>query len=61
MPALNRAFAFAQVNHSPVLIGKNLNFDVARLVQVFFQVNFRNAKGAPGFALRHAERGGEFG
>src|SRR5262249_39297955 len=39
MTALNRALAFVQVEHGPVLIAENLDFDVARSHDVFLDVD----------------------
>src|SRR5260370_27263987 len=39
--ALHGAFAFTEGDDAPVGVGKNLDFDVARLFQVFFDVEAR--------------------
>ena len=38
--ALNRAVTFKQVNDIAVFIAHNLNFDVLRVNDAFFQINF---------------------
>src|SRR5437763_1106678 len=41
MAALNRAVALAQVNDVPVLVGQDLDLDVARALDVFLHVDAR--------------------
>ena len=45
MPALDRAFALAQMNDVAVLVGQQLNLDVARALHQFFQIDRAIAKG----------------
>ncbi len=49
--ALHGAVAFPEVNHVPVRIGDHLDFHVARMLDVFFQVDVGIAEGGPGFGL----------
>ena len=39
MPALNRAFAFAQMEHVAVLIGEHLNLDMPGAARYTFNVD----------------------
>src|ERR1051326_5428172 len=56
VPALNRALAFAQVDDGPMLIAEDLEFDVARRLDVLLDIHVRDAEGRLGFALRRLER-----
>ncbi len=39
MPALQRALAFTQRHHLPVLVGENLNFNVSRPLDQFLDID----------------------
>ena len=39
MPPLCRAVAFPEMQHSAVLIPKNLDFDVTGLLDIFFDID----------------------
>ena len=55
MPALGGAIAFPQVHHVAVMVGQDLNFDVARTFDQFLQVDAGIAEGGFGFGLRLGE------
>ena len=55
MAALNRALAFSKVNAISVLISEDLNFNVPRIRDCLFKVNFVAPKGAFGLALGRCE------
>src|SRR6185437_6517678 len=61
MAALERALAFAEVNHAAVLIAHDLNFDVARALDPFFHVSVGAAECACRFGARRAEVWEKFG
>src|SRR5258707_8298920 len=44
MPALNRTFTLAEMHNLTVLVGKDLDFDMARALDNFFQIGLRAAK-----------------
>ena len=50
MTALDGAFALSQINAVAVLVGKNLDFDVAGIGDGLLEINLVVAKGALGFA-----------
>ena len=50
VPALDRAVTLVEVVHVAVLIAQNLNLDVARLEDHFFQITFTVAKSGFGLA-----------
>src|SRR5258708_7072290 len=52
MAALNRAFALAEVNDAPVGIAENLNLDVARILEILFDVDVRGTEGALSLVAR---------
>ena len=52
MPALHRAIAFPEMHHIAVMIGEDLHFDMPRMLDVFFEVDARIAKGGLRFGLR---------
>ena len=56
MAALNRTFAFAEMNRRAVRVGENLKLDVARIAQVAFQQNRVVAERGQRFALGGVER-----
>ena len=47
--ALHGAFAFTEGHDATVGVGENLDFDVARLFQIFFEVEARVAEGVERF------------
>src|SRR4029079_605847 len=53
---LNRALAFAEVNHAAVMVAEHLEFDVARRLDVLLDVDVADAEGRFGFALRRLHR-----
>ena len=59
--ALHRTFAFAEGDDAAVGVGKDLDFDVARLFKIFFQIEAGVAEGVEGFGGSIAPSGGEVG
>ncbi len=59
--ALQRAVAFAQMQHLAKGIGQHLHFDVARLLEVFFDIDGIVAEGGFGLGARGRQRHGELG
>src|ERR1022692_5169677 len=59
--ALDGAFAFAQVNHVAVLVAHELNFDVAGMLDEFFDVDLGVTERALGFARSIPESGLQIG
>lgn len=55
MASLDRAIALKQVDDVVVLVGKHLDFDVARTLQVLFDQHLVVAKGLDGLALGRLE------
>ena len=55
MAALNRALAFSKVNAISVLISENLNFNMPRIRDCLFKVNFVASKSTIGFTLGRCE------
>ena len=55
MTALHGAVAFAEVHHVAVLVGKNLDFDVARVFEELLDVDTAVAESHSGLALRGLE------
>jgi len=53
---LHRAVALAQVDGILVLVGQDLDLDVARVLQELLHVDRRVAEGSPGFGLGHLHR-----
>jgi len=51
VPALDRAVARAEVDDVAVLVGEDLDFDVARLFDVLLDVDLRAAERRLGFGL----------
>ena len=49
MTALDRAVAFKEVNNIAVFVAHDLHFDVFRIDNAFFQINFIAAKSQFGF------------
>ena len=56
MPALHAAVAFPEVDHVAVQIGEDLDLDVPRSIDVFFEVDVAIAEGGFGFGLGLLER-----
>ena len=56
MAALQRTIAFAEMDRMALAIAENLNFDMARIVEKFFEIDGIIAKGRLGFAARGGER-----
>ena len=54
--ALHRAIALAQINGVAMFVGQNLNFDVARFLQVTLHVHHWVAEGGTGFGFGHLYR-----
>jgi hypothetical protein len=55
--ALHRAVALVQVDAVAERVGKHLDLDVARALQVFFDQHLVVAEGADRFALARGQRG----
>src|SRR6185312_13257238 len=51
VPALNAAFALAQTHDISVLVGKNLELNVARVLDILLHVEIAVAEGRCGFRL----------
>ncbi len=60
MPPLNRALTFAQADHVAVLVAQYLEFDMARVLDIAFQVEVAIAKSARGLRLRLTVERGQF-
>ena len=58
---LDGAFAFAERNDAAVMVGENLDFNVVRLFQIFFEIETRVAEGVEGFGAGVAISGCKFG
>ncbi len=54
--ALQGAVTFAEMHHVAVRVGHDLQFDMAWLVEVFFQIHLIIAKGGAGFGAGDAPR-----
>src|ERR1044071_7108702 len=54
MPALNRAFTFAEMHDVAVMVADDLELDVARVLEVLLDVDIAVAERSFGFALRRA-------
>ena len=52
---LNGTFTFIQMNDISILISHDLNFDMMRILNIFFNINRIIAKGCPCFGLRQTE------
>ena len=61
MATLDRAVAFEQMDRVAMAIGKNLEFDVTRLQQIFLNQHAIVAKGARCLTLGPGEYGGKLG
>src|SRR3990172_7211090 len=61
VPALDRAFSFAEGDHVALFIGNDLDLDMPRLGNVFFDVDIGIAECGERLGLRHDERLGELG
>src|SRR5882672_1036138 len=58
VPPLDRALALAEINGVAVFIGKNLYFDMARAIQIAFEIDAAVTEGMEGFRRSVAPRGG---
>ena len=56
MPTLDAAIAFAEVDDVPVVVCRDLEFDMAWLFDVFFDVDVRDTEGFFRFCLGGHER-----
>ena len=54
--ALHGAFAFAERNDAAVRVGEDLNFDVARLLEIFFEVQARRRRKRSGLRRKRRAR-----
>ena len=61
MAALHGTFALSEGDDAAVGVGENLDFDVAGLLEIFFEIEARVAEGIHGFGRGVAIRGSEFG
>ncbi len=61
MPALQRAIALAQMQHLAEGIGQHLHLDVARMRQIFLDINGIIAEGGFRFGARGGKRQRQFG
>ena len=59
MPALNRALALAEVHDVAVMVADDLELDVARVLEVFLDVDVAVAERGLGLSLRGPERVGQ--
>ncbi len=59
--ALDAAFALAQDFDVAVLVGQDLEFDVARRGDVLFEIDVGAGEGRARFLLRLRKKAGEFG
>ena len=57
--ALQRAIAVAEMNGLAVAVAQNLDFDMARLFEIFFKIDRVVAKGRLGLGPRRFERRGK--
>jgi hypothetical protein len=57
VPALQRTVPLADMHDLAVMVGEDLQLDMARLVEVFFEVHGVVAEGGPGFGARFRPRG----
>ena len=58
---LDRALALAEVHDGAVVIAEHLELDVARVLDVFLDVDVADAEGRLGLALRRLERLAQLG
>ena len=56
VPALDGALALAEMNHGAVMVPEHLELDVARRLDVFFDVHVADAERRFGFALCRLHR-----
>src|SRR5262245_65062549 len=61
MTPLDRAFALDKRQHAAVMVGKDLDFDVARAREPSLEVDRRVAERGGGFRARGANRASEIG
>ncbi len=59
MAALERAFAFAKMDHVAVLVAQHLKLDVPRFLNQLFHVDVRAAEGLLGFRSRGVKGGNQ--
>jgi len=60
MTPLNRALAFSQADHVAVFVGQYLELDVARVLDIFLQVEIAVAESGRRLRLRLAVKRGQF-
>src|SRR5258708_7624018 len=56
MPPLYRAVAFAEMNRHAMIVGKNLELNVARAFEIFLEIHLARAERRLGFSLREREQ-----
>src|SRR5882672_3599457 len=56
MPALNRTLTLAQVHNVAMLVGKQLDLDMAGVIDDFLKIDFLVAESRQGFGLSSVER-----
>ncbi len=61
MASLDGAFALAEMDQVAVLVAEDLNFNVARAVDPFFEIDFTGTEGALRFTRSGTHGGGEIG
>ena len=54
--ALERAIALAEMDHGALVVGEDLHLDMARLVEIFFDIDGVVAERRLGLAPRHGQR-----
>ena len=59
MAALDGAFTLAEIEAVAVLVGEELDFDVAGPLDELFEIDFAGAEGARGFVAGGDEGGGQ--
>ena len=59
MAALHGAFALAEIDDIAVLVGEQLDFDVAGALDQFFEIDLAGAEGARGLVAGRDEGGGQ--
>src|SRR5262249_2379066 len=60
MPALQGTVALAEVDSATVAVAENLDFDVTRALEIFFEMDRITAKGGFGFGPRGRKRDRQF-
>src|ERR1700687_2818673 len=56
MPALNRAVAFAKMNRHAMIVGKNLELNMAGAFHIFLEIHLARAERRFGLSLREREQ-----